>query len=303
MATMCGVVDLGSNTVRLSIYRCETDGRRFQLLLNKKVMAGLAGYVEGGALSDSGILVACRTLSSFRNLLQNFSIETLHVFATASLRNITNTEQAIADIQGVTGSQIDLLSGQDEAELSFLGATSSADLTDGLLADIGGGSVELVRYQNAAIVSSCSLPLGSLSLYTKQVSGLFPTTEERKAMRNLVARELEKVVNPGGKCGYLCGVGGTIRGASKLVSNLYGKDVSKGAFTAEDVAGLYKQLKLGDKEAMSHILHVIPDRIHTILPGLTILNGILKAYGIEKIGVSPSGVREGYLIGKVLRRK
>lgn len=86
MAT-CGIADVGSNTMRLSIYQYDETG--FRLLLNKKEMAGLAGYVRSGALSEGGILVACRVLTSFRDLLANLGIEELHVFATASLRNIT----------------------------------------------------------------------------------------------------------------------------------------------------------------------------------------------------------------------
>lgn len=74
----CGIADVGSNTIRLSIYRWE--GTQFKLLLNKKVMAGLAGYIKDGALSDSGILVACRTLAGFRALLDNFGLHDLYVF-------------------------------------------------------------------------------------------------------------------------------------------------------------------------------------------------------------------------------
>ena len=94
---ICGIVDLGSNTIRLSIYQYE--GEHFRLLLNKKTMAGLAGYVQDGALSDGGILVACRVLSSYRALLSNFSVSEMHVFATASLRNISNTGEAVEAIR------------------------------------------------------------------------------------------------------------------------------------------------------------------------------------------------------------
>ena len=109
----CGIVDVGSNTMRLSIYHWE--GRRFKLLMNKKEMAGLAGYIKEGVLSDSGILVACRVLSGFKALLNNFDIGELHVFGTASLRNIANTEEALDTIRAVTGLQVDVLTGAEEA--------------------------------------------------------------------------------------------------------------------------------------------------------------------------------------------
>ena len=117
----CGIIDVGSNTIRLSIYHYE--GRQFKLLMNKKEMAGLASYIHDGLLSDSGVLVACRVLSSFKALLENLGIEALYVFGTAPLRNIANTEDALDTIQAITGMRVDVLSGADEAKFSFLGAT------------------------------------------------------------------------------------------------------------------------------------------------------------------------------------
>ena len=80
---ICGIVDLGSNTIRLSIYKYE-DG--IKLLINKKTMAGLSGYVVGGELSPKGIKKACQVLNNYKNILSNFSIENSYIFATASLR-------------------------------------------------------------------------------------------------------------------------------------------------------------------------------------------------------------------------
>ena len=181
---LCGIVDLGSNTIRLSIYHC--DQGQFRLLMHKKTMAGLAGYVQEGVLSDSGILVACRTLAGYRALLDNFSVSHMHVFATASLRNIFNTAEAVETIRDVTGIQVEVLSGDEEAALSFRGAVLPGGVSTGVLADIGGGSTELVAYENGAIRSGRSLPMGSLSLYTQFVSGLFPTPEEAKRIRQQV---------------------------------------------------------------------------------------------------------------------
>ena len=251
---ICGIVDLGSNTIRLSIYHWE--GQDFRLLLNKKTMAGLAGYVQGGVLSDSGILVACRTRSSYRALLDNFQVSKMHVFATASLRNISNTGEAVETIRDVTGIPVEVLSGDEEAALSFKGAVLPGGVSTGLLADIGGGSFELVSYEDMSITSACSLPVGSLSLYTRFVNGLFPTPEERKAMRSMTAEELRE---------------------------------------------LYKLLKKDGRDTLRQILHAAPDRVHTLVPGLVILNTIIKAYGVEQVTASSSGVREGYLMDRVMK--
>ncbi len=295
----CGIVDVGSNTIRLSIYHWE--GQKFKLLMNKKEMAGLAGYIKNGLLSDSGILVACRVLAGFKALLRNFDIADLYVFGTASLRNIVNTEEALETIEAVTGIKVEVLSGADEAAFSFLGATVGGGAPgSGMLADVGGGSTELVAYRDGAITSGCSLPMGSLSLFTKHVSGLFPTKEERKAIRSDVKEELEKAKTAGLRCSHLTGVGGTFRAAAKLCNDLSGADPDNRIIPAGEIHALYKGLKKGDQDTLRQILRSVPDRVHTILPGLAILTAILDAYEVSTVSVSACGVREGYLLRRVM---
>lgn len=296
---ICGIVDLGSNTIRLSIYHWE--GQDFRLLLNKKTMAGLAGYVQGGVLSDSGILVACRTLSSYRALLDNFQVSKMHVFAMASLRNISNTGEAVETIRDVTGIPVEVLSGDEEAALSFKGAVLPGGVSTGLLADIGGGSFELVSYEDMSITSACSLPVGSLSLYTRFVNGLFPTPEERKAMRAYVEEQLDRARTAGVRRSRLCGVGGTIRALNKLSVDVFHKPPESRSMTAEELRELYKLLKKDGRDTLRQILHAAPDRVHTLVPGLVILNTIIKAYGVEQVTASSSGVREGYLMDRVMK--
>lgn len=296
---ICGIVDLGSNTIRLSIYHWE--GQDFRLLLNKKTIAGLAGYVQGGVLSDSGILVACRTLSSYRALLDNFQVSKMHVFATASLRNISNTGEAVETIRDVTGIPVEVLSGDAEAALSFKGAVLPGGVSTGLLADIGGGSFELVSYEDMSITSACSLPVGSLSLYTRFVNGLFPTSEERKAMRAYVEEQLDRARTAGVRRSRLCGVGGTIRALNKLSVDVFHKPPESRSMTAEELRELYKLLKKDGRDTLRQILHAAPDRVHTLVPGLVILNTIIKAYGVEQVTASSSGVREGYLMDRVMK--
>ena len=295
----CGIVDVGSNTIRLSIYHWE--GQKFKLLMNKKEMAGLAGYIKNGLLSDSGILVSCRVLAGFKALLRNFDIADLYVFGTASLRNIVNTEEALETIEAVTGIKVEVLSGADEAAFSFLGATVGGGAPgSGMLADVGGGSTELVAYQDGAITSGCSLPMGSLSLFTKHVSGLFPTKEERKAIRSDVKEELERAKTAGLRCKHLTGVGGTFRAAAKLCNDLSGADPDNRIIPAGEIHALYKGLKKGDQDTLRQILRSVPDRVHTILPGLAILTAILDAYEVSTVSVSACGVREGYLLRRVM---
>lgn len=95
------IVDLGSNTIRLSVYNTLPEGG-FDLLFSEKEMAGLVSYVHGGVLSPEGIQRACGAIRDFQALLRQFDLDAPHVFATASLRNIRNTEEAVEQIRAAT---------------------------------------------------------------------------------------------------------------------------------------------------------------------------------------------------------
>ena len=289
----CGIVDVGSNTIRLSIY--QYDDKEFQLLLSKKVTAGLAGYVRNGELSPQGIQIAAGALGGFRQAADNLRLDAFHVFATASLRNISNPDEALGPMEDAAGARVRILTGAEEGELSFLGACHGLPASDvpGLLADIGGGSTELVVHHKGEVLSSVSLPIGSLSLYTRHVTGVFPTPAQAKAIQDQVKAQLERA--PVQRCPHLRGVGGTLRAAAKLCGSALGEPIP-----AHDLRRLCREVKKGDCCTLQRILHVTPERVHTLAPGLIILNTVLKRYQVEKVDVSGQGVREGYLLRYVM---
>lgn len=294
----CGVVDLGSNTVRLSLYRCEGGGA--VRLLDRQHMVGLAGYRQDGALTEGGILAACRALEACRALLDGLDAGEMYVFATASLRNLSNTDGVVAAIRARTGITVDVLSGGDEAALSFLGTALRCPASEGLMADIGGGSTELVTFRDGAVVAARSLPIGSLSLYKQHVSGLLPTPTERAALRDLADRAvaLTRVETPGRP--YLLGAGGTIQSAAALAGEAFGRGPENTFFSADESAELLRLLQGGGKEALLRIVRAAPDRVHTILPGLILLGAVLRAYGIQEVHISTTDIRDGYLRKRVL---
>ena len=293
---ICGIVDLGSNTIRLSVYQCQPEGTR--LLMNRKVMAGLAGYVEEGALSSQGIQVACRVLSDHHALMENFGFHSLHVFATASLRNISNTEEAVDQIQRATGLSVDVLSGEEEARLSFAGAVGAGP-ESGLLIDLGGGSTELVVYQGREICSSCSLSLGSLSLFRRSVSHLHPTGKERKAIRRQVREQLYAHFPQPPALLHGCGVGGTARAACKVANLLSQRPRDNRLLPAEELHALCKRFRSLSRDDLHLLLQAVPDRIHTLIPGMLALDTIARAFQLQDLTISPCGVREGYLHAKI----
>lgn len=294
----CGIVDVGSNTVQLSVYQYE-DGS-FQLLLNRWETVGLMGYVEKGALNEDGVRSACRVLEQFKALLDALDISALHVFATASLRNISNTDEVVAAIRARTGIAVEILSGETEAECSFRGAMLENSSPSGMMVDIGGGSTELVTYRDGAMVGARSLPMGALSLYKKHVGYLFPDAQEWGAIHARVSDELGQAGADAIRCAAVTGVGGTVRAVVKLCNTLAGAEEDRHMVAAGEVHALITLLSQGDKRALDLILRAVPERIHTLIPGLMILDAVLLSAQAETLTVSESGVREGYLLSRVM---
>jgi exopolyphosphatase/guanosine-5'-triphosphate,3'-diphosphate pyrophosphatase len=160
--------------------------------MNKKTIAGLSGYVTDGRLSEAGIAKAATILKRFKGIMTNFNIENYSVFATASLRNVSNTQEALVRIEEATGIKVDLISGEEEARLGFVGAMHAVRADEGLFIDIGGGSTELLCFENQEIQQALSLPVGSLNLFIRHVNALVPTNKEIQDIKKSVVFELEK---------------------------------------------------------------------------------------------------------------
>lgn len=292
-----GIIDIGSNTIRLSVY--DYSGERIVPLINKKYTAGLISYVRDGEMSRAGIEKACETLKSFRRITENFRIENVFAFATASLRNITNTEQVVSAIEAKTGFSIRVLSGKEEAETDFYGATALLPLRDGLLVDIGGGSTELVPFRDGAIQNSVSLPVGALNSYHETVRTLFPSEKELWTLTERLEKRLNKVHFGNVPGSVICGVGGSIRAFFKLYTELHESSVSDGVLPVSEAEKIL-QLFMNDSDlCLKTILNAVPDRVHTVMPGLAILCCIARFYTCDRVMKSDFGVKEGFLLRKV----
>ncbi|ONI39244.1 hypothetical protein AN640_01880, partial [Candidatus Epulonipiscium fishelsonii] len=245
-----------------------------------------------------GIDKACEVLNTFKNTLSIIQIEKLFVFATASLRNAINNKQVIKEIEYNTGFDIDLISGELEAKLGFLGASKANNLEKGLLIDIGGGSTELVEYKNGAIKNCISLPIGSLSLYSTFVNGLIANKKEQKLMEehvNMILKEVNFIKNK--NIGTILGIGGSIRTLKKMCNKKYG--LKDNRFEYEHLYNLIQFTRESKKQIIDLMLKVAPERVHTFIPGMIIANEIAKHVNSSNFIVSNFGLREGYLYYKL----
>ena len=175
------VIDIGSNTVRLSVYKVV--GQKVSNLFNEKERASLRSFVKDGVVSEKGIQRLIDVLRMFKNVVDNFEdIDEVHPFATATIRDAANRVEILSRVKEELDLDIEILSGEDEAKLAFIGASSSIEVSRGILTDIGGGSSEIVIIDQNKVIKSTSLSIGSLSAFNDYVDQLFMTTAEKKSI-------------------------------------------------------------------------------------------------------------------------
>lgn len=294
---MYGIIDIGSNTMRLSCYRVVE--KKLIHIFHKKSMAGLAGYVDKkNCMTDAGVDKAVEILNDFQNIVMCIGLDKLYVIATASLRNVDNTDDILKRIMDQTGIEIEILSGEQEAMYDYKGATYCTDTKDGMVVDIGGGSTELVCFKDDKAGTAVSLPIGSLNTFSKFVSKMFPTEKEEKEIRSYVREQLKELDIKKQK--QILGVGGTNRACMKLYNDFYNLGSTNSEMKCDKIPELLEAISGGKKKEMNKILKIVPDRIHTIIPGMLILDEIQKYYKCKSIKLSTWGVREGYMLEKVL---
>ncbi|MBR6729379.1 MAG: hypothetical protein IKL80_04375 [Clostridia bacterium] len=291
------VIDIGSNTVRLCAY--EIEGEHISLYLNRRVMALLGSKTQNGALTDEGIDAACDALSQLKVPLQEAQVQKTLVFATAALRNITNSKEAVETISRRTGFSIEVLSGENEALLTFMGAGCGRSLTDGVLADIGGGSSELILIKNGMPVKTASLPIGSLTAFVRFVGKRPATKKQIEKLRAHVRTMIEAHFSPEDTGAVIYGIGGAARSAYELEKLL--DPASGGAVKALET--LLARLLADEELAEKSILQASPERLDTALPGLAILCETAHFFGCKQMEICNGGVREGYLLRCLEKRE
>ena len=294
------VIDIGSNTIRLSVYK--VIGDEVKNLFNEKSCASLASFIEKGMMNEHGIQKLINTLKEFKNLISNFEdISKTYAIATASIRNSCNRREIIERVRTEVGIDIELISGEEEAKLSFLG--SGIDSQSGILTDIGGGSSEIVVFEQGKVVKTSSLNIGSLVAFDNFARELFMTKDEKKLLEDdiklmIASNNLNRVQHD-----LVCAVGGSARACLKLYNEYYDKEAGNVISTMDGLKNLINTLiNMENRAKMKLILKVKADRIHTLIPGMIILYRIAKYFYADIIRVSMTGIREGFVYSKILER-
>ena len=163
-APRCAIVDLGSNSVRLVVY--EGRGRNPVAIFNEKAVLRLGrGLQTTGRLNEQGVEQALRVMSRYAAIAKAMDASPFDVLATAAVRDASNGQAFVEGLRArMPGAAIRILSGEEEATLSAAGMLCGIPEADGILADIGGGSLELVRLDAAGVRHAATLRLGVIRL-------------------------------------------------------------------------------------------------------------------------------------------
>jgi Exopolyphosphatase len=268
------VIDLGSNSMRLSVYEHSAD--QIKKIFSRKEIVGLAGYISNGALDKAGIQTACVVINDFKDdAAKIVDVENIHLFATAALRNISNRDEAVNAIAGETGLAPDVLEGDEEAALGLAGVFKFVNCDNGVMIDIGGASTELVLFRDYRIVNLVSLPIGCLNLALDYVKEVIPRAGERKQIKAAIKEQFDKVDWGGGaRLPLMVGIGGTLCAASKLSRVLFDIKPEQNEINARHVRAINKMLKTHDGNIYHTVSKYIPERLLTISTGVAILQHV-----------------------------
>ena len=300
------MMDVGSNTIRMAVY--EIDGDRVEMIMKKKHAVGLASYVKDGIMRRDGIEKVVEILTGYNEFLQDFGISRITAFTTAALRNALNGRQAVEEVEYRTGIQIHVMTGDEEATFDFIGATHNLVDEDGLLIDIGGGSTEIVYFENREIKEKVSLPIGSLAFHTRYTGiHILPSSSECDEMRAEAeatigaVKEFQAVTHA-----QICGIGGTFKGAMAIYNSMYGlpkRNMRMEVRRISDILWRFQREHELTEQDKILLMRTVPERMHTFLPGLIIADVLAKRFKSLHIMFSDSGVREGYIYDRIIDRE
>jgi exopolyphosphatase/guanosine-5'-triphosphate,3'-diphosphate pyrophosphatase len=285
------VMDIGSNSVRLVVY--EGLARTQTPIFNEKVLAGLGREVlTTGQLATDAVDKALASLRRFRGLCNAMGVGKVWAIATAACRDADNGPDFIRRAEAAADVPVTVLPGRREAELAALGIVSGFHKPDGIVGDLGGGSLELTDVHGHRLKSSITLPLGGLALKDLSDSSL---DRAEKIVRQTLGHE---AMLKGGRGRDFYAVGGTWRALARLHmwQTGYPLHVMHGyTLQAAEAAEFSRLIQRGDPETLSKIETVNAARRPLLGYAALVLEHIVRIAKPRRVVVSALGVREGLL--------
>ncbi len=290
-STRIAIVDIGSNSVRLVVYKGLT--RTPGVLFNEKVMAGLGrGLVPGGRLAPDAVDLAVNALARFAHLCRSMGVDQVRVVATAAVRDAADGAAFVDRVARETGLWVEIIDGETEARGAAMGVIAGIPDADGVVGDLGGGSLELIRVSGGEMHERLSLPLGSLRL---------------DAFRKKSRMELQKQIEAGmqkvkwadaarGKPFYA--VGGSWRALAHLHMHLTGWPlpiIHQHHLPPDAPERLVRTLAHISVKSLKGIPSISSSRAPQLPGAAAMLKAVTRRLGSSEIIASAYGLREGLL--------
>lgn len=290
------VCDLGSNSVRLVVY--EGLGRNPVPIFNEKAVLRLGrGLTVSGKMDEDTLAQALTVVGRYHAIVQAMEAEVFEILTTAAVRDASNGPDFVADLRRrLPDVPIRVLSGEDEAALSAAGVLCGIPRADGVLGDIGGGSLEVMRIDAGTPGPGASMPFGVIRLAEK--AGNDPL--RARAMVEARFAEIPWLKDGLGRDLYL--VGGTFRALAKIhiAQTAYPLQLlhhyTIGREEARDLAGV---IAGASRRALERLPGVAPRRINDLPFAAVVLRRLLRATGARRVVFSANGLREGWFMRRL----
>lgn len=283
------VIDIGSNSVRLVVYRLE--GRAIWTVFNEKVLAGLGRDLgDGGKLNPEGVAQTLAALKRFRAVLEAVKPAETFIAATAAVREAKDGAAFVKQILAETGFSTRVLSGEEEARYAALGVLAGAPDATGVVGDLGGASLELIRLESTGAGLGVTLPLGPFSL------GLSDGFDLEK-VRRLCAQRLAPVAEAF-KTDVFHAVGGAWRNLALLHMRLTGYPlhvVHQYSISRAEALDAARLVAHQSKSSLERIEGMSKKRSETLPYAAVVLEQLIESLDFKRIEISAYGVREGLL--------
>ncbi len=285
------VIDIGSNSIRMLIYDDFSSSR--VPFFNEKAVCELGKNLDKSRkLHKSGVEYAYRVLKRFSEILNVSKISNVKIIATAVLREATDAQPFVENIETLFKKKIEILSGEEEALCSAEGVKIGFDNVDGLVADLGGGSLELARVENGDITNKTSLPLGVLRLLNN------PIVKKRNLSKYIKKLLRDEKWLSKKKFENLYLVGGTWRALFKLhlFQNEYPVHIiHQYSVNYDTISKFVEKISSFNKAKLKTVEYISKSRTPYLPYSSIILGEIMNVTNPKNVICSISGIREGSL--------
>jgi exopolyphosphatase/guanosine-5'-triphosphate,3'-diphosphate pyrophosphatase len=284
------VLDIGSNTIRLLV--ANVIAGRLDTLLDDSDFVRLGRDVDRtNELQPDRIEAAMESIRRLKEEAGSLGVARIRAIATSAVRDASNGPDFVRRVREETGVEVEIISGEREADLTFRGATLGVSVDGGVLVtDLGGGSAELVFADESGIRWRVSEKLGSGRLTERHIHGDPPSREEVEAVEHHVTDIVSKL--PLAKPRSLIFTGGT----ATHLALVAGSQETMTPLDLDELAGLVGTVTEHRADWLVETYHFRPERAHVLAAGAATLEAIARFYRPERLMITRNGIREGALL-------